>query len=153
MLLLKREPRLDPRHEAFLYQMQAVEAVRHLEYAALFHEQGLGKTKIGIDLALAWLKEHVVDSVLIVTKRTLIKNWADELRTHTFFEPRLLGQDKKANFFAFNSPARLYLTHYEVIKSEERRFALFQKTRKIAIILDEAQKIKNPDAELTKTFH
>ena len=61
MLLLKREPRLDPRHAAFLYQVQAVEAVRQLEYAALFHEQGLGKTKIGIDLALSWLKEHVAE--------------------------------------------------------------------------------------------
>ena len=61
MLLLKREPRLDPRHQAFLYQVQAIEAVRNLEYAALFHEQGLGKTKIGLDLALTWLKEEVVD--------------------------------------------------------------------------------------------
>lgn len=153
MLLLKREPRLDPRHEAFLYQVQAVEAVRRLEYAALFHEQGLGKTKIGTDLALSWLKEGVADSVLIVTKRGLIKNWTDEIRIHTFFEARLFGQDRKANFFAFNSPTRLYLTHYEVLKSEERRFALFQKTRKVAVILDEAHKIKNPDAEITKTFH
>ena len=153
MLILKREPRLDPRHQAFLYQVQAIEAVRNLEYAALFHEQGLGKTKIELDLALTWLKEDVVDSVLIVTKRSLVKNWSDEIKTHTYFEARLLGQDRNANFFAFNSPARLYLTHYEVLKSEERRFALFQKTRKIAVILDEAQKIKNPDAEITKTFH
>ena len=62
MLILKREPRLDARQQAFLYQVQAVEGVRRLEYAALFHEQGLGKTKIGIDLALSWLKEGVVDS-------------------------------------------------------------------------------------------
>jgi SNF2 family DNA or RNA helicase len=40
-----------------------------------------------------------------------------------------------------------------VLKSEERRFGLFQKTRRIAVILDEAHKIKNPDAEITKTFH
>jgi len=153
MLILKREPKLDPRHQAFLYQLQAVEAVRRLEYAALFHEQGLGKTKIGLDLALTWLKEGAVDSVLIVTKRSLIKNWTDEIKTHTYFEARLLGQDRNANFFAFNSPARMYLTHYEVLKSEERRFALFQKTRKIGVILDEAQKIKNPDAEITKAFH
>lgn len=153
MLILKREPALEARHKAFLYQVQAVEAVRALEYAALFHEQGLGKTKIGIDLALTWLKEGVCDSVLIVTKRSLIKNWTDELKAHTFFEPRLLGQDRKANFFAFNSPARLYLTHYEVLKSEARRFALFLKTRRVAVILDEAHKIKNPDAEITKAFH
>ena len=41
-----------------------------------------------------------------------------------------------------------------MLKSEERRFALFQKTRKIGIILDEVHKIKNPDeTEITKTFH
>jgi SNF2 family DNA or RNA helicase len=153
MLLLRREPRLDPRHQAFMYQLQAVEAVRRLQYAALFHEQGLGKTKIGLDLALAWLKEGAVDSVLIVTKRSLLQNWTEEIKAHTYFEARVLGQDRNANFFAFNSPARLYLTHYEVLKSEERRFALFQKTRKLGAILDEAQKIKNPDAEITKTFH
>ena len=153
MLILKREPVLAARHEAFLYQVQAVEAVRALEFAALFHEQGLGKTKIGIDLALTWLKEGVCDSVLVVTKRSLVKNWTDEIKAHTFFEPRILGQDRNANFFAFNSPARLYLAHYEVLKSEARRFALFLKTRRVAVILDEAHKIKNPEAEITKAFH
>lgn len=153
MLLLRREPRLDVRHQGFLYQVQAIAAAKDLEYAAFFHEQGLGKTKIGIDLALTWLKEGVVDSVVIVTKKGLVKNWSDELKAHTFFEPRLLHQDGRANFFAFNSPARLYLTHYEVMKSEERRFALFQQTRRLGVILDEAHKIKNPDAEVTKSLH
>ncbi len=151
-LLLKQEPRLEPRHEAFLYQLQAVEAVQNLEYAALFHEQGLGKTKIGLDLALDWLRAQVVDSVIIVTKRGLIQNWLSEIAAHTFFQARVLEQDRRANFFAFNSPARLYLTHYEVFRSEESRIALFQKTRALGIILDEAQKIKNPDAELTQSF-
>lgn len=151
-LILKSEPRLEPRHEAFLYQLQAVEAVQNLEYAALFHEQGLGKTKIGLDLGLHWLRTDVVDSVIIVTKRGLIQNWLDEIKSHTFFQARILEQDKKANFFAFNSPARLYLTHYEVFRSEERRLGLFQRTRRVGVILDEAQKIKNPDADLTKSF-
>lgn len=152
MLLLKREPNLEARHQAFLYQLQAVDAVKNREYAALFHEQGLGKTKIGIDLALTWIKEGVVDSVIIVTKKSLVRNWSEEIKTHTFFEARLLAQNPAANFHAFNSPARLYLAHYEVLKSEERRLALFQKTRRVGIILDEAHKIKNPDAEVTQTL-
>ncbi len=151
-LILKTEPRLEPRHEAFLYQLEAVEAVQNFEYAALFHEQGLGKTKIGLDLSMHWLRNDVVDSVIIVTKRGLIQNWLDEIWAHTFFQARILEQDKKANFFAFNSPSRLYLTHYEVFRSEEIRLALFQKTRRIGVILDESQKIKNPDAGLTQSF-
>ena len=67
-------------------------------------------------------------------------------------EPRILSQDKQANFLAFNSPAKIYLAHYEVIKSEKKRLSLFLKTRKVGALLDEAHKIKNPDSALTKVF-
>lgn len=144
---------LNALHKGFAYQLDAVEAVKRLPFAALFHEQGLGKTKIGIDLALEWLREDVVDSVIFVTKRSLVQNWLDELGTHSHLKPRVLDQNHASNFYAFNSPTPLYLAHYEVIRSEERRMALFLKTRRVGVILDEAQKIKNPDAELTKSFH
>lgn len=140
-------------HGGFAYQLDAVEAVKNLPFAALFHEQGLGKTKIGIDLALEWLREDVVDSVMFITKRGLVQNWLDELQAHAYLKPRVLDQNHASNFYAFNSPTPLYLMHYEVIRSEERRMALFLKTRRIGVILDEAQKIKNPEAELTKVFH
>ena len=153
MLKDTKQVRLSARFDGYAYQLEAVEAVKNLPFSALFHEQGLGKTKIGVDLALEWLRTNEVDSVLVVTKRGLISNWSDELKAHTFLSPRILGQDRSANFFAFNSPARLYLAHYEAVKSEERRIALFLKTRRIAVILDEAQKIKNPETDLTKAFH
>lgn len=147
-----REPDLNPKHAAFVYQVQAVDATKDLPYAAIFHEQGLGKTKIGIDLALYWLTKDVVDSVIIVTKRGLIQNWLDELAVHTHVTPRLLSQDRHANFLAFNSPARIYLTHYEVLKSEQARIQLFLKTRHVGVILDEAHKIKNPGSALAQTL-
>src|SRR5207249_469982 len=138
------EPDLRAKRAGFVYQVQAVEATKELPYAAVFHEQGLGKTKIGTDLALYWISHGVVDSVIVVTKRGLIQNWCDELKIHSHLQPRLLTQDRRANFLAFNSPARIYLTHYEVLKSELNRMKLFLKTRKVGIILDEAHKIKNP---------
>ncbi|RWN59373.1 DEAD/DEAH box helicase [Mesorhizobium sp.] len=140
-------------HQGFAYQLEAVEAVKHLTFAALFHEQGLGKTKIGVDLALEWLREDTVDAILFITKRGLIQNWVDELRAHSHLKPRILDQNHASNFFAFNSPTPIYLTHYEVMRSEERRMALFLKTRRVGVILDEAHKIKNPDAEITKALH
>ena len=63
------------RHQALPFQAEAVLATRDLPYAALFHEQGLGKTKMALDLALHWLTSGAVDSVLVVTKKTLIPNW------------------------------------------------------------------------------
>jgi SNF2 family DNA or RNA helicase len=140
----RKEPRLDVKLTAFDYQSNALEFVRDLEYAAVFHEQGLGKTKIAIDVLLWWLDSKSLDSVIIVTKLGLIENWKRELRSHTFIEPRILGQDKAANFRAFNSPARVYLTHYETFVSDKKRLQLFLRTRDVGIILDEAQKIKTP---------
>lgn len=143
----------DARHTSFGYQVQAVEAVKNLPFGALFHEQGLGKTKIGIDLALEWFREKTIDCVLIVTKRGLIENWKEEVTAHAHLRARVIDQNHASNFYAFNSDARILLAHYEVMKTEEARIKLFLKTRRVAAILDEAHKIKNPDAEVSKALH
>jgi len=148
---VNREANLGALHEAFRFQVEAVEAIKDLEYAAVFHEQGLGKTKIAIDTLLHWLTTQTVDSVIVVTKRGLVPNWAREFKSHTHIKPRVLSQDRHANFIALNSPVRVYLTHYEVLNSENERLRLFQKTRKVGIIFDESQKIKNPDAIVTQS--
>jgi len=145
--------RFDTRLAGYAYQLEAVEAVKNLPYAALFHEQGLGKTKIALDLALEWIQDSAVDSVLIVTKHGLVANWVDEIRRHTYLSAHVLNQNRSSNFFVLNSGARLYLTHYEAVKSEERRLKLFLKTRRVATILDESHKIKNPDSAIAKIFH
>ncbi|MDH5415371.1 MAG: SNF2-related protein, partial [Flavobacteriaceae bacterium] len=79
---LKKEPRLEAKHEAMAHQAEAVRAIREKVYAAIFHEQGLGKTKIAIDLILYWLDKKQIDTALLVVKKGLIKNWRDELETH-----------------------------------------------------------------------
>ena len=153
MLKVRREANLEAKRSAFPHQLDALEAIKDLPYAAVFHEQGLGKTKIGLDLALFWLAHDIVDSVLIVAKKGLIRNWQSEVADHSHLTPRVLGQDRNANFYAFNSPARLYLTHYEVMLSERKRLELFLRTRRVGAVLDEAQKIKNPDAEVSQAIH
>lgn len=153
--MLRPDPKLDlsARFAAFPYQLDAVEAVRGLEFAALFHEQGLGKTKIAIDLILHWLTEQSLDTVIVITKRALVENWRQEFAAHTHLNPGILNQDRKHNFFVMNSPARVILGHFEVVKSEQQRLEMFLQTRKVGVILDEAQKIKNPSAALTRAFH
>jgi len=151
-LIVRFEPSFDAKHAGFPFQVAAVEAVKDLEYSAVFHEQGLGKTKIAIDLALTWLSAKEIDSVIIVTKKGLIDNWKRELAVHSYLRPRILGQDRRANHESFNSPARVYLAHYEVMRSEASRITLFTKTRRVAVILDEAHKIKNPTAVLTQAL-
>ena len=152
MLKVQRSASLQAKRDAFPHQIEALEAIKNMPYAAVFHEQGLGKTKIGLDLALSWLARDVIDSVMIVTKKSLVENWRREISAHSHLTPRIISQDRNENFFAFNSPARLYLTHYEAMSSEKTRLALFLKTRRVGVILDEAHKIKNPEAEVSQAL-
>ncbi len=151
-LTLKREPDLTLKHEAFAYQLEAVDAVKDLEYAAIFHEQGLGKTKVAIDLLVYWLSHRLLDTVLIVVKKGLLHNWQKELASHSQLVPRVLTTSRSGNFYVFNSPARVMLAHYEAVRAEEERMHLFLRTRNVGVILDESTKIKNPDADLTRVF-
>ena len=147
---LKKEPRLGVKLEAFPYQSEAVQAIRDLEYSAIFFEQGLGKSKIAIDLIMYWLEKKVLDTVLYVAKKSLVYNCQQEFELHSFLRPRVLTQDRGANFFVFNAPSRLILTHYEVLKSELERLRTFLRLRNVAVILDESTKIKNPDSSITQ---
>lgn len=149
---LIKEPNLLAKYDAFPYQREAFEAVKDLDYAAIFHEQGLGKTKIAIDLLLYWLKNTSIDTVLVVTKKQLVQNWIREFKTHTSIRPAILDTDKQSNYYVFSGPARVVVTNFELLVSEKERFKLYLNTRNVAIIIDESAKLKNPEANLTKTF-
>ena len=144
---------LKGRHDALPYQAEAVRVTRDLEHAALFHEQGLGKTKMALDLILHWLASGTVDSALVITKKALVENWERETRFHTHLRPIIIGQDRRANFYALNRPGRLYLSHYEVMHSERGRFQLFAKSRRLGVVLDESQRIKNPKSRPAIALH
>lgn len=149
---LIKEPSFVAKYDAFQYQKAAFEAIKDLEYAAIFHEQGLGKTKIAIDLLLYWLTETSIDTVLVVTKKQLVQNWIREFKNHTAIKPAVLDTNKQGNFYVFTGPARVVVTNFEVLVSEIEQVKLFLETRNVAIIIDESAKLKNPNAKLTKVF-
>ena len=149
---LLKEPSLIAKYSAFPYQKEAFEAVKDLEYAAIFHEQGLGKTKIAIDILLYWLESTSIDTVLIVTKKQLVQNWVREFKNHTAIKPSVLDTDKNSNYYVFSGPSRVVVTNFELLVSEKERFLLYLRTRNVAIIIDESAKLKNPTAKLTQTF-
>lgn len=151
--VLRRQPELSPKHAAYPYQLDAIRAVKDLPYAAVFHEQGLGKTKIAIDLALQWLQSDAVDTVFIVTKKSLVENWRNEIAGHCHITPHVLSGNRAGNSASLNSPVLLYVTNYEVIAANIQIIRLFLRTCRVGCILDESQKIKNPEASLTRTFH
>lgn len=149
---LRKPPRLGGKHESYPYQLDAVLAVRDLSYAAIFHEQGLGKTKIAIDILLYWLMNDIVDTVFIVTKKTLVQNWCDEIGNHSHITPRVLSGNRRSNSVALNAPVLIYVLNYEVISSNQDIITSFLLTCRVGAILDESQKIKNPESKLTQCF-
>lgn len=149
---LYKEPNLMAKYDAFPYQREAVDEIKNLDYAAIFHEQGLGKTKIAIDLLLHWLKNTDIDVVLIVTKKQLVANWVREFGDHTKIRPAVLDTNKNNNYHVFCGPYRVVITNFETISTEKERFMLYLNTRNVAIIIDEAAKLKNPKSKLTQDF-
>lgn len=144
--------KLEAKFKAFPYQAEAFNAVKDMTYSAIFHEQGLGKTKIAIDLSLYWLKNKEIDTVMIVTKKQLVNNWENEIKAHTYIRPKIINTNKGDNFGVFNSTAKIVLANFEAVVSEQERIKLFLKTRSVAIIIDESTKLKNPEANITKVF-
>lgn len=149
---LRAEPVLEANYKAFPYQEEATEFVAAREYAAIFHEQGLGKTKIAIDVMLRWLQKQEVDTILVFTKKGLVANWVREFKLHSHLTPLVLSEDSNKNYYVFTSPTRLVLSHFEAAKKETRRFKAWLSSRRVGVIIDESAKLKNPDTDLTKAF-
>lgn len=150
--VLRHKPNLFAKFRAYPYQLDAIRAVKDRSYAAIFHEQGLGKTKIALDLALLWLEGDDVDTVFVVTKKALVENWRNEIAAHSHITPHVLAGNRAQNSASLNSPVLLYVTNYEVLAANAATIRLFLKTCRVGCILDESQKIKNPKATLTKFF-
>ena len=148
---MKKEPRLDLKHNAFPFQAEAVDFAASLDYSAIFYEQGLGKTKIAIDLIVRWLGGRELDTILVVTKKGLIQNWMKEFDAHSYLMPQILTSDKGSNYSILHSPARVILCNYEAV-AKESRLHQYLKLRNVGVIVDESAKIKNPHSAITEAF-
>lgn len=153
MKLQRYKQNLKPVYKPFNHQMEAFEAIKDKAYFGIFHEQGLGKTKIAVDLALYWLEQEICESVVFVTKKNLVRNWQSEVKEHTNIYPVLFSATKKENAAYFNSPAYLFICHYDLIKNDLENFKTFCQMRKVGMILDESVAIKNPTSQVSKAFH
>ncbi len=150
---LRQNPILDLTYDAYPYQREAFDSIKDMEFAGIFHEQGLGKTKIAIDLLCYWLEQNKVDSVLIVTKKTLVQNWVREIKLHTQIEVDIFTSNKAKNYEIFTSASYLYLAHFQTLKTDIEAFRKFFKARRVAVILDESAAIKNRDSKLSRAYH
>jgi hypothetical protein len=141
--------------------------------AVLAHDMGLGKT-LQLLCLMAWLLEQDAKAppVLIVAPVSLLENWADEIASYfcsgslpflmaygdklrqlrvprAQIDQRLQTEDGLVKFLkpGWVGDARIVLTTYETLRDLEFSFAA-QKWS--LMVCDEAQRVKNPAAMVTR---
>ena len=118
----------------------------------LADEMGLGKSiqVIGLIATLVSTFGSLSAPALIISPTTLISHWEDQFSKwipNGLVSVARLDDDTVRNVSSSTTPAQVYLVSYEMWR---QRFA--SATRRVAfslVVLDEAQRIRNPDAKVT----
>lgn len=137
----------------FQFQKNAVRFIKNKEWGGLFLEQGLGKSICAAAVSLDWLNTKTVDSVLIVTKKTLVNNWASEFKTHSNYLPLVPSFGASKLRYRFLPKGGVYILHYQALEQNAFRIKLLFKTERIGLIIDEAHYIKNPNSKIAKVLY
>lgn len=141
-----------PRTRPLPHQREAIEYVVKTPQAALFDEQGLGKTKIIIDAFAELMRRVDIDAALVVAPMGLVHNWEFEIGKHSHLVPVVLRGNSRQRRYRFLSGANFYLVNYEAVVAQREIFRKMVQARRFAIALDEATRIKDPNSETAKAL-
>lgn len=152
MLLSKSGP-LEWPGILFEYQMEGIKALTARDALLLADDMGLGKTIQAVGaLRILFLQRHS-ESCLLIVPAGLISQWRKELH---LWAPELRISTIKGlaseRAWQWRSPSHVYLTSYETFRSDFTDNPQSPPRRHIwdVVILDEAQKIKNRDVEVSR---
>ena len=129
------------------HQLEAINFLVSKKYAALFDEQGVGKTKEIIDSVIALLKSKVADSALIICPKTLMYTWQMEVKKHSYLVPVVIAGGGRSKGYKFLTYANIYILNYEGVKAELDIVKLLLESQRFILVLDESQRIKNPKSQ------
>lgn len=146
--------RVSPPPAALPHQQVGAEFLQGRNAAALFDEQGLGKSKQLID-AVVWAIERAeIAGAVIVCPNSLKTTWAEEIEQHCRLSYAVFGSGKKARRQAFRSlRAAFYVINYEAVASELPALRALLRFKRMAMVLDESHRIKTPTASVTRAIH
>jgi SNF2 family DNA or RNA helicase len=137
----------------FEYQMEGIKALLSHEALLLADDMGLGKTVQAIGALRILTLQRLVESSLIIVPAGLISQWRRELR---YWAPELristVHGPVSDRSWQWVTPAHVYITSYETFRSDFTENPQSPPRRHVwdVVILDEAQKIKNRDVEVSR---
>lgn len=160
--LYKTEPR---KHQVDCFNFIYSLFLSGKNYGALFMEQGTGKTKVAIDIASNLYKENKIDSVMLIAPNGVQDQWADEqlpLHSPVPFSPFIWENNGSAKYtralfdFIKSKPSALkwFFINVEAFSSDTPMpiFKEYVSMNKTLVIVDEATRIKSPDAKRTQNI-
>ncbi len=134
------------------YQVDGVHALLTHDGLLLADDMGLGKTIQAVAALRVLAIQHRLETALVVLPasllaqwRTEIRTWAPELRVSTVHGPA----NERA--YQWTAPAHVFLTTYETLRTDftANPASPPRRRRWDAVVLDEAQKIKNRDTDIS----
>lgn len=152
-VLLSRRGPLEWPGTLFDYQIEGIKTLLSRDALLLADDMGLGKTIQAIGALRILFHRHRIESCLLIVPAGLVGQWrkeidywAPELRTST-----IRGTTAERTW-QWVTPAHIYLTSYETFRSDCTDNAQSPPRRRVwdVVILDEAQKIKNRDMEISR---
>lgn len=150
--MIREKQHFEQKTQALPHQIEAINYINNHHEVALFDEQGLGKTKIVIESLCRSMKNGDIEGVLVVSPMSLIYNWEQEVHKHSFLIPIILKGSEKEKRYKFMTGANFYITNYEAVIAETNRIKRFCKSRKVAIVLDESARIKDPTTKTAQAL-
>lgn len=150
--MIKEKQKYELKTEALPHQIEAIDYISKHHEIALFDEQGLGKTKIVIDALCSSMKNGEIEGVLVVSPMSLLYNWELEVTKHSFLIPVVLKGTEREKRYKFLTGANFYITNYEAVIAELERIKRFCRSRKVAIVLDESARMKDPSTKTAQSL-
>lgn len=140
-----------PKPLTLTHQEEGTRFLRENDRAALFDEQGLGKSKQLIDALVAEIDAGSIGAGLIICPNGLKTNWAEEIEKFSTLPYAVFGSGRNARRVTFRSlRAAIYIINYEAIAAELASLKALLRFKPTALVLDESHRIKTPDAKTTR---
>ncbi len=134
----------------YAHQLSGIEFLVANAEAALLDEMGCGKSFQIASAGSLLLGRGDVDAMLIVAPMSLLRTWQDELHMAGISDFSVVVGTQAQRVKALNSSARVFIVHYEGLRLEAEALAAWMKERKVFLVFDESQRIKNLQAQTTK---
>lgn len=137
----------------FAYQLEGIKALMSHDALLLADDMGLGKTIQAIGALRILVLRRRIESILLIVRAGLItqwqrelRRWAPELRISTIRGPAT------ERTWQWDASAHVYLVSYETFRSDCTDNPHSPPRSRVwdLVILDEAQVIKNRDAEVSR---